>query len=71
MSQRRKRIKHKATERLAEEAIELKEAAEKQPPGSTLLLPRMRARVVLGMGEADCDFASNLYRHYVFRFRDS
>ena len=33
----RRRIKHKATfeERLAEEAIKFKEAAEKQPPGST------------------------------------
>jgi hypothetical protein len=33
----RKRIQHKATfeEQLAENAIKLKEAAEKQPPGST------------------------------------
>ena len=47
MAQQRKRIKHKATfeERLAEEAIKFKEAAEKQPPGSTareLLLQRAR-----------------------------
>ena len=37
MAQQRKRIKHKATfeERLAEEAIKFKAAAEKQPPGST------------------------------------
>ena len=47
MAQQRKRIKHKATfeERLAEEAIKFKEAAEKQPPGSTareLLLRRAR-----------------------------
>jgi hypothetical protein len=37
MAQKRKRIKHKATfeERLAEEAIKIKEAAEKQPPDST------------------------------------
>jgi len=46
MAQRR-RIKHNATfeERLAEEAIKFKEAAEKQPPGSTareLLLRRAR-----------------------------
>ena len=44
---RRRRIKHNATfeERLAEEAIKFKEAAEKQPPGSTareLLLRRAR-----------------------------
>jgi hypothetical protein len=43
----RRRIKHKTTfeERLAEEAIRFKEAAEKQPPGSTareLLLRRAR-----------------------------
>ena len=43
----RRPIKHKATfeERLAEEAIRFKEAAEKQPPGSTvreLLLRRAR-----------------------------
>jgi hypothetical protein len=43
----RKRIQHKATfeEQLAENAIKLKEAAEKQPPGSTareLLLRRAR-----------------------------
>ena len=47
MAQKRKSIKHKATfeELLAEEAIKLKEAAEKQPPGSTareLLLRRAR-----------------------------
>jgi hypothetical protein len=47
MAQRRKRVKHTATfeERLAEEAIKFKEAAEKQPPGSTareLLLRRAR-----------------------------
>jgi hypothetical protein len=47
MAQERKSIKHKATfeELLAEEAIKLKEAAEKQPPGSTareLLLRRAR-----------------------------
>ena len=47
MAQERKRIKHKATfeELLAEEAIKFKEAAEKQPPGSTareLLLRRAR-----------------------------
>jgi len=46
MAQRR-RIKHNATfeERLAEEAIKFKEAAQKQPPGSTareLLLRRAR-----------------------------
>ena len=46
MAQRRP-IKHKATfeEMLAEEAIRFKEAAEKQPPGSTareLLLRRAR-----------------------------
>jgi hypothetical protein len=43
----RRRIKHNATfeERLAEEAIKFKEAAEKQPPGSMareLLLRRGR-----------------------------
>lgn len=47
MAQRRRRVKHKATfeERLAEEAIKFKEAAEKEPPGSTareLLLRRAR-----------------------------
>ena len=47
MAQQRKRIKHKATfeERLAEEAIKFKAAAEKQLPGSTgreLLLRRAR-----------------------------
>jgi hypothetical protein len=47
MAQERKRIKHKATfeQLLAEEAIKFKEAAEKQPPGSTareLLLRRAR-----------------------------
>ena len=37
MAQRRKRVKYKATfeQRLAEEAIKFKEAAEKEPPGST------------------------------------
>ena len=36
MVQQRKRVKHTATfeERLAEEAIKFKEAAERQPPGS-------------------------------------
>jgi hypothetical protein len=43
----RRRIKHTATfeERLAGEAVKLKEAAQKQPPGSTareLLLRRAR-----------------------------
>jgi hypothetical protein len=43
----RRRIKHTATfeERLAKEAIKFKDAAEKQPPGSTareLLLRRAR-----------------------------
>jgi len=47
MAQQRRRVKHEATfeERLAEEAIRFKEAAEKQPPGSTareLLLRRAR-----------------------------
>jgi hypothetical protein len=47
MVQQRKRVKHTATfeERLAAEAIKFKEAAEKQPPGSTareLLLRRAR-----------------------------
>jgi hypothetical protein len=47
MVQQRKRVKHTATfeERLAEEAIKFKEAAEKQPPGSMareLLLRRAR-----------------------------
>jgi hypothetical protein len=47
MAQECKRIKHKATfeELLAEEAMKLKEAAEKRPPGSTareLLLRRAR-----------------------------
>jgi len=47
MAQRRKSVKHTATfeERLAEEAIKFKEAAENQPPGSTareLLLRRAR-----------------------------
>jgi len=47
MAQQRRRVKHTATfeERLAEEAIKFKEAAEKQPPGSTareLLLRRAR-----------------------------
>ena len=37
MAQRRRRVKHTTTfeERLADEAIKFKEAAEKQPPGST------------------------------------
>ncbi|MET4235528.1 hypothetical protein ABIA85_008839 [Bradyrhizobium sp. LA6.10] len=44
---KRRRIKHSATfeERLAEEAIKFKEAAESQPPGSPareLLLRRAR-----------------------------
>jgi hypothetical protein len=47
MAQQRRHVKHTATfeERLAEEAIKFKEAAEKQPPGSTareLLLRRAR-----------------------------
>ena len=47
MAQERRRVKHTATfeERLAEEAIKFKEAAEKQPPGSMareLLLRRAR-----------------------------
>jgi hypothetical protein len=47
MGQQRKRIKHQTTfeERLAEQAIKLKEAAEKHPPDSTareLLLRRAR-----------------------------
>jgi len=47
MAQRRRRVKHTTTfeERLADEAIKFKEAAEKQPPGSTareLLLRRAR-----------------------------
>ena len=47
MAQQRRRVKHTATfeERLAEEAIKFKEAAEKQPPGCTareLLLRRAR-----------------------------
>ena len=47
MAKQRKRVKHTATfeERLAEEAIKFKDAAEKQPPGSTareLLLRRAR-----------------------------
>ena len=47
MAKQRKRIKRSATfeERLAEEAIKFKEAAEKQPPGSLareLLLRRVR-----------------------------
>ena len=47
MVQRRRRVKHTATfeERLAEEAIKFKEAAEKQPLGSMareLLLRRAR-----------------------------
>ena len=47
MAQQRRRVKHTATfeERLAEEAIKFKEAAENQPPGSTareLLLRRAR-----------------------------
>ena len=27
-------------------------------------------RVILGMGEAGCDFAGNIYHHYIYRFRD-
>jgi hypothetical protein len=47
MAQQHRRIKHEATfeERLAEEAIKFKEAAEKQPRSSTareLLLRRAR-----------------------------
>jgi hypothetical protein len=47
MAQRRRRVKHIATfeERLAEQAIKFKEAAEQQPPGSMareLLLRRAR-----------------------------
>jgi hypothetical protein len=47
MARQRKRVKHTATfeERLAEEAIRFKEAAEKQPAGSLareLLLRRAR-----------------------------
>jgi hypothetical protein len=47
MAKQRKRVKHTATfeERLVEEAIKFKEAAEKQPPGSIarkLLLRRAR-----------------------------
>ena len=47
MAERRKRVNHATTfeERLAEEAIKFKEAAEKQPLGSTareLLLRRAR-----------------------------
>jgi hypothetical protein len=47
MAKQRKRVKHTATfeERLGEEAIKFKDAAEKQPPGSTareLLLRRAR-----------------------------
>jgi hypothetical protein len=47
MAQQRRHVKHTATfeERLAEEAIKFKEAAEKQPPGSLareLLLRRVR-----------------------------
>lgn len=47
MAQERRRVKHEATfeERLAEEAIKFKEAAEKQPHGSMareLLLRRAR-----------------------------
>ena len=47
MAQRRRRVTHTATfeERLAEEAIKFKQAAERQPPGShaqELLLRRAR-----------------------------
>ena len=47
MAQKRRRPKHIATfeERLAEEAVKFREAAEEQPPGSTareLLLRRAR-----------------------------
>jgi hypothetical protein len=50
MAKQRKRVKHTATfeERLGEEAIKFKDAAEKQPPGSTareLLLRRARCKV--------------------------
>jgi hypothetical protein len=31
---------------------------------------RKCVRVVLGMGEADCDFVRNLYHHHSYRFRD-
>ena len=30
----------------------------------------MCVRVVLGMGEADRDLASNLYHHHIYNFRD-
>ena len=30
----------------------------------------MCVRVVLGMGEADRDLASNLYHHHTYSFRD-
>jgi hypothetical protein len=30
----------------------------------------MCLRVVLGMGEADCHLASNLYHHHIYNFRD-
>jgi hypothetical protein len=47
MAQQRRRVKHTASfeERLAQEALKFKEAAEMQPPGSTareLLLRRAR-----------------------------
>ena len=47
MTQKRKRVKHTATfeERLAEEAVKFREAADQQPPGSMareLLLRRAR-----------------------------
>ncbi len=47
MAKQRKRVKHTATfeERLAQEAIKFKEAADRQPPGSKareLLLRRAR-----------------------------
>ena len=32
--------------------------------------PTGNACVVLGMGEAGCDFAGNLYHHHIDRFRD-
>jgi hypothetical protein len=49
MAKQRKRVKHTATfeERLGEEAIKFKDAAEKQPPGSTareLLLRPLQGR---------------------------
>ena len=62
MAQQRRRIKHKTTfeERLAEQANKFKEAAEKQPPGSTdreLLLRRAR------QAEAAAQFSDWLRSH--------